>query len=212
MPGPVAHVTDAISNGRRQNLDEYIKQIIGMPPHISRSMLVRNLFRPKPGQDFEIDPNALNDDYRLSSGSQQSLQRIQSNQQQATRQPSNPQLGNGASTGYGGMGPPPVGGGPRMSHQRQQPSLGGGGYGGLASPNGGPERPYLQTQPSNLTASLTDFDRRWPTAEGQSGVPKRHIRHPHPSGYCVRPARGTIEAAIQDCTADKNTGAVRGSE
>ena len=151
MPGPVAHVTDAISNGRRQNLDEYIKQIIAMPPHISRSSLVRNLFRPKAGQDFEIDPNALNDDYRLSGGSQQSLQRTQSNQPGpgvASRQSSNPQM----SGGYGGMGPPP---GARTSHQRQQPSMGnGGGYGGLTSPPpqpNGPDRPYLQSQPSNLT-------------------------------------------------------------
>ncbi|KPI42905.1 Protein scd2/ral3 [Cyphellophora attinorum] len=148
MPGPVAHVTDAISNGRRQNLDDYIKQIIAMPPHISKSILVRNLFKPKPGQDFEIDPNALNDDYRLSGGSQQSLQRIQSNQQQATRQTSNPQMGNGGG-GYGGMGPPPpVGPGARMSHQRQQPSVGGGGYGGLTSPVNPGDRPYLNPQAS----------------------------------------------------------------
>lgn len=149
MPGPVAHVTDAISNGRRQNLDEYIKQIIAMPPHISKSPLVRNLFRPKPGQDFEIDPNALNDDYRLSEGSQQSLQRTQSNQPgQPARQPSNPQMGGG----YGGMGPPAGPVGARGPHQRQQPSMGGG-YGGMMSPNGGPgpDRPYLQSQPSNLT-------------------------------------------------------------
>jgi bud emergence protein 1 len=137
MPGPVAHVTDAISNGRRQSLDQYIKQIIAMPPHISKSMLVRNLFKPKPGQDFEIDPNALNDDYRLSDGSQQSLQRIQSNQA------GEPQM----SGGYGGMGPPPN---QRASHQRQQPSVSGGaGYGGIKSPNG--DRPYLHNQASNLT-------------------------------------------------------------
>lgn len=136
MPGPVAHVTDAISNGRRQNLDEYIKKILTMPPHISKSMLVRNLFRPKPGQDFEIDPNALNDDYRLSSGSQQS------SLQQASRQPSNTQM----HSGYGGMGPPPSAGS-RGSHQRQQPSSGG--YGGMMSPYG--DRPHLQTQSSNLT-------------------------------------------------------------
>ena len=39
----VAHVTDAISNGRRQNLDEYIKKIIAMPTHISKSILVRKI-------------------------------------------------------------------------------------------------------------------------------------------------------------------------
>ena len=73
MPGPVAHVTDAISNGRRQNLDDYIKKILSMPPHISKCGLVRQLFAPRPG-DFEIDPNALGEDYRLSGTSQQSTQ------------------------------------------------------------------------------------------------------------------------------------------
>jgi bud emergence protein 1 len=73
MPGPVAHVTDAISNGRRQTLDEYIRKILSMPPHISKCQLVRQLFAPRLG-DFEIDPNALGDDYRLSGASQQSSQ------------------------------------------------------------------------------------------------------------------------------------------
>lgn len=71
MPGPVTHVTDAISNGRRQNLDEYIKKLLAMPPHISRCQLVRELFAPRPG-DFEIDPNAMEDSCRLSGESQQS--------------------------------------------------------------------------------------------------------------------------------------------
>ncbi|KAI1977895.1 bud emergence protein 1 [Ophidiomyces ophidiicola] len=69
MPGPVTHVTNAISNGRRQNLDEYIKKLLSMPPHISRCQLVRQLFAPRAG-DFETDPNAVADDYRLSTGSQ----------------------------------------------------------------------------------------------------------------------------------------------
>jgi hypothetical protein len=68
MLGPVAHVTDAISNGRRQSLDEYIRKILLMPPHISKCHLVRQLFAPRPG-DFEIDPNALGDDYRLLGSS-----------------------------------------------------------------------------------------------------------------------------------------------
>lgn len=124
MPGPVAHVTDAIANGRRQNLDEYIKKIVSMPPHISKSMLVRNLFKPRPPQDFEIDPNAMNEDYRLSGGSQQSLQRIQSNQAPH-------------SQSYDGMPPPSA----RSSHQRGQLSM---------SANGGAPPPLLH-QASNLT-------------------------------------------------------------
>jgi bud emergence protein 1 len=73
MPGPVTHVTDAISNGRRHNLDEYIKKLLSMPPHISRCDIVRLLFAPREG-DFEIDPNAAGEDYRLSGTSQQSSQ------------------------------------------------------------------------------------------------------------------------------------------
>ncbi|KAL2429955.1 Protein scd2/ral3 [Exophiala dermatitidis] len=144
MPGPVAHVTDAISNGRRQNLDEYIKKILTMPPHISKSMLVRNLFKPRPGQDFEIDPNALGEDYRLSGASQQSFQ-----QQPASRTSSNPQQpqqqpgGVGAGAGYGGM-PPPGPQGARTSQQRSQMQ-------GLGL--GGP--PYLHSQASNLTQAST---------------------------------------------------------
>lgn len=71
MPGPVTHVTDAISNGRRQNLDEYIKKLLAMPPHISRCTLVRQLFAPRAG-DFEIDPSAFGEDARYSTGSHQS--------------------------------------------------------------------------------------------------------------------------------------------
>src|SRR5256885_2235230 len=128
MPGPVAHVTDAISNGRRQSLDEYIRKILSMPPHISKCQLVRQLFAPRPG-DFEIDPNALGDDYRLSGASQQSSQNEAS--YSASRQSSNSQV-NG-SGGYGGMYPPG-----HPSHQRGPPvpTMGG---------------PFLRNEASTLT-------------------------------------------------------------
>ncbi|KAL4787579.1 hypothetical protein BJX76DRAFT_301233 [Aspergillus varians] len=71
MPGPVAHVTDAISDGRRHNLDEYIKNLLSMPQHITRCALVRQLFAPRPG-DFEIDPGAFGEEVRFSGGSHQS--------------------------------------------------------------------------------------------------------------------------------------------
>jgi bud emergence protein 1 len=137
MPGPVAHVTDAISNGRRQSLDEYIRKILSMPPHISKSQLVRQLFAPRPG-DFEIDPNALGDDYRLSGASQQSSQNEAS--YSASRQSSNSQV-NGAG-GYGGMYPPG-----HPSHQRGPPvpQMGG---------------PFLRNEASTLTqASATSSNK-----------------------------------------------------
>ena len=135
MPGPVTHVTDAISNGRRQNLDEYIRKLLSMPPYISRSPLVRELFAPRPG-DFEIDPNAIGEDYRLSSASQQSTDNDMS--RTASRQSSRGQM-NG---GYGGMPPPSA----RPVHQR----------GPSAAANGGPiPAQAMNRQPSSLTQVST---------------------------------------------------------
>ena len=54
MPGPVPRITDGLFNERQQKLDVYIKRIIDMPPHISKSLLVRNLFKPRPDQDCAL--------------------------------------------------------------------------------------------------------------------------------------------------------------
>ena len=150
MPGPVQHVTDAISNGRRQNLDEYIKKILGMPPHISKSMLVRNLFKPKPGQDFEIDPNALREDYRLSGGSQQSLPPV--SRTSSNQRPPGP--------AYGGMPPPSA----RSSQQRGPVPMSAGP--GMAM--GG--QPYLHSQPSNLTQASNSSSMKASNAAGPMKV------------------------------------------
>ena len=125
MPGPVAHVTDAISNGRRQNLDEYIHKVLNMPPHISRSMLLRKFFAPRQG-DFEIDPNAVGGDYRLSGASQRSQTLLQAGQipQQSLNGPS------GVSSAYDGMPAPGV----RPNNQQGQPSVSAGA--GTGGPNG----------------------------------------------------------------------------
>lgn len=71
MPGPVTYVTDNITNGRRANLDEYIKNLLKLGPHITRSDLVCDFFKPKE-DDYEIDPNISADGYRLSGTSQHS--------------------------------------------------------------------------------------------------------------------------------------------
>ena len=130
MPGPVAHVTDTISNGRRQNLDEYVKKILSMPLHISRCQLVRNLFAPRPG-DFEIDPTAVGDHYRLSGASQQSSQNGLSST--ASRQSSSGQVNGGQGT----AGMPQAA---RAAHQRGQMSSS---AGPTSAPHGG--APFPQT-------------------------------------------------------------------
>ncbi|KAI9704856.1 MAG: bud emergence protein 1 [Candelina mexicana] len=115
MPGPVTYVTDAISNGRRQNLDEYIKKLLAMPPYISKCHLVRQLFQPREG-DFEMDPDAVNEDYRLSSASQRSsAEESASPSGQSSRGNLN---GNGSQTASNVNAPHP-----RTQHQRGQPSV-----------------------------------------------------------------------------------------
>ena len=91
MPGPVTYVTDAISNGRRESLDEYVKRLLKLPQYISRCQLVRELFEPREG-DFELDPRAMQEDYRLSSGSQQYP--TNQNSQNLSREPSSNHLDN----------------------------------------------------------------------------------------------------------------------
>jgi bud emergence protein 1 len=138
MPGPVTHVTDAISNGRRQNLDEYIRKLLAMPEHISRCQLVRELFAPRPG-DFEIDPSAVGDGYRLSGESQQSSGHDASRSD--SRQSSQGHM-SASGVGYP-AGPGPQG---RAPHQRGQPSLSQGS-------NASQSRTELQPPPMNRQAS-----------------------------------------------------------
>ncbi|CCC11738.1 hypothetical protein SMACR_04720 [Sordaria macrospora] len=68
MPGPVNYVTDAITEGRRHNLDSYVKSLLEQPPHISRCNLVKQFFTPREG-DYEIDPSVAREEYRFSGGS-----------------------------------------------------------------------------------------------------------------------------------------------
>ena len=103
MPGPVTYVTDAISNGRRESLNQYVKELLALPPYISQCALVKELFAPREG-DHELDPDRVTEDYRHSSGSQQSSF-TGSLSRTASRQSSQGQM-NGAN-GYGAMGPPP---------------------------------------------------------------------------------------------------------
>ncbi|KAF4552848.1 SH3 domain-containing protein 2 [Elsinoe fawcettii] len=59
MPGPVQFVTDKISEGRRENLDEYLQHLLRLGQHITRSALVCGFFQPRAVGDYEVDPNAV---------------------------------------------------------------------------------------------------------------------------------------------------------
>ncbi|EGC48618.1 protein kinase [Histoplasma capsulatum var. duboisii H88] len=152
MPGPVTHVTDVISSGRRQNLDEYIKKLLSMPPHISRCQLVRQLFAPRPG-DIEIFPNS-SDEYRLSGGSRRSSG-------QDPSQPESPHSSRGHMNtgGYptGSMGPPMSQRQPQaQSHLQQgrvpsQSQSNGSGNGSVSLSRAELQNQMMNRQPSAMT-------------------------------------------------------------
>ncbi|KHN97010.1 MAP kinase activator [Metarhizium album ARSEF 1941] len=70
MPGPVSYVTDAITEGRLHNLDAYVKNLLGQPQYISHCNLVKRFFAPREG-DYEVDATYVEEELRLSEGSQQ---------------------------------------------------------------------------------------------------------------------------------------------
>ncbi|KAI5463521.1 MAP kinase activator [Mariannaea sp. PMI_226] len=116
MPGPVNYVTDAITEGRLHNLDAYVKNLLNQPHYISRCNLVRQFFAPREG-DYDIDPSAGSEEYRLSQGSQPSS--TDSPADGASRQSSRNNLNGG---GYSGLSAAPAparqnGGQPTMSRQ-----------------------------------------------------------------------------------------------
>jgi bud emergence protein 1 len=122
MPGPVNYVTDAITEGRQHNLDAYVKNLLTQPPYISRCTLVKQFFAPREG-DYEMDPNAVNEEYRLSGGSQQSSTDSPTNG--ASRQSSRGNLNGG---NYAGLSAAPA---RNVPYQRGQPSLSANGIQGV---------------------------------------------------------------------------------
>ena len=149
MPGPVTFVTDAISNGRRESLNDYMKKLLALPPYISKCQYVRELFAPREG-DFELDPRAMGEDYRLSNGSQQSSA-TGSLSRTASRQSSGGPT-NGTNYPPGSMGPPHH----RISHQRSNTSVpatngASSGYQSHRGPQDYHSQAAINRQPSSLT-------------------------------------------------------------
>ncbi|KAF2748811.1 hypothetical protein M011DRAFT_338471 [Sporormia fimetaria CBS 119925] len=136
MPGPVTYVTDNISNGRRRDLDEYIRNLLKLGKHITHGTLVKRFFSPRQG-DYEIDPEiAAAQEYRMSHTSGRSSEPSQSASRQSSAdqlQATTPQTPYSTATSY-------------ASHQR---GLSQQGYGGLNVP------PPLQQQNSNVSATST---------------------------------------------------------
>ncbi|KAK3672091.1 bud emergence protein 1 [Recurvomyces mirabilis] len=132
MPGPVKFVTDGISEGRRANLDEYLRDLLALSQKITTSSLVRNFFAPREN-DYEVDPNAVDLDIharpkdprdRYSAASQGSYQngaypQAPQHQRQLSQQSQQQQQGHQYSQSQAS-----VNGGPYGQHQRGMSSQG----------------------------------------------------------------------------------------
>lgn len=160
MPGPVAHVTDAISNGRRQNLDEYIKKIVDQPAYIREDILVRKLFAPRP-EDYEIDPT-VGDDYRLSGQSLAQTQSRGSSGAGSMQLPPHPALNTMPPPHNSTSAHSMRNGGPTSSRPSYGSSITGGGPGKSSL-----GQPPLHSQASNLTQNST--------GSGNSATPKSNL-------------------------------------
>lgn len=124
MPGPVKFVTDNISEGRRENLDQYLRELLGMSQHITCSSLVRNFFAPREG-DYEVDPSVadLNEHARSVEPQQRYSQASQhSYHQTAGSMHSQSQSRQGSSAGMHQHSQSQASNSP-YTHQRGQPSL-----------------------------------------------------------------------------------------
>ncbi|CAK4032000.1 scd2 ral3 [Lecanosticta acicola] len=154
MPGPVKYVTDNITEGRRANLDEYLRDLLRLPQHIVCSSLVRNFFAPREG-DYEVDPAAavdLNEHARPAPSSGRERYSAASSQgsyqNQPFQQPGQPRgPPNGASHQYNqsqsSSGPP--------GHQRAQPSQASNSFTSQSPPNAG----GMPTAQRSMTSTTT---------------------------------------------------------
>lgn len=123
MPGPVKFVTDNISEGRRENLDQYLRELLGMAQHITCSSLVRNFFAPREG-DYEVDPSVadLNEHARSAEPQQRYSQASQNSHGQAYSMHSHSQSRQGSNAGLHQHSQSQASNAP-YTHQRGQPSL-----------------------------------------------------------------------------------------
>lgn len=107
MPGPVKFVTAKISEGRRQNLDQYLSDLLALGPHIARSHIVCNFFAPV-GGDNEV--NGDNNDHgaqnRYSQASRGSLQDPYNTNRYSQERQQTSYLNGSAQQTPGLMGPP----------------------------------------------------------------------------------------------------------
>jgi bud emergence protein 1 len=164
MPGPVQFVTDKISDGRRENLDQYLRELLGMAQHITCSSLVRNFFAPRAG-DYEVDPAAvdLNEHARSAEPQQRYSQASQTSSYNQTAQSmhSHTQSRQGSTAGMHQHTASQASNSP-YAHQRGQPSL---------SANGPPQQQQQQQQQGHYR-SPSEYTQNAPAPANSSQPPR----------------------------------------
>lgn len=146
MPGPVKFVTDSISEGRRANLDEYLRDLLSLQQHITCSSLVRNFFAPRDG-DYELEQSEteLGDHARPAEPQSRHSQASQGSyqSQQAYQQPGQPRQTTNPTHQYNQS---QTSNGPAYGHQRAQQSQASASFTSHSPPNvGGLPAPARQT-------------------------------------------------------------------
>lgn len=165
MPGPVKFVTDNISEGRRENLDQYLRELLGMAQHITCSSLVRNFFAPREG-DYEVDPSVadLNEHARSAEPQQRYSQASQNSYGQgAYSMHSHSQSRQGSNAGMHQHSQSQASNSP-YTHQRGQPSL-------SAAPPQHQQGGHYRS-PSEFTQNPAAAAQQAPTAAPSSGPVK----------------------------------------
>lgn len=158
MPGPVKYVTDNITEGRRVNLDEYLRDLLRLPQHIVCSSLVRNFFSPREG-DYEVDPSAvdLNDHARPATARSNDRYSAASSQgSYQSQQYQQPGQARGPPNGTGHQYNPSQSSTAPYGHQRAQQSQASNSFTSQSPPNAGGMPPNQRTMTNTTTSSQTN--------------------------------------------------------
>lgn len=157
MPGPVKFVTDNISEGRRANLDEYLRDLLRLRPEITSSSLVRNFFAPRHG-DYEVDLNEIDlEEHARTQQNPQQQQRYSNASQQSH---------NAQQNGYTGQQQRQPG--PQHNYNQSQTSNGGYGH---------------QRQQQSYSSQQAYSSQQQPPQQGHYRSPSSYSQHPNQQQY-----------------------------
>jgi len=187
MPGPVQFINDGITEGRRQNLNEYLQHLLRLGDNIKKSSLVLKFFNPRQG-DYEIDPNTIGSSNPvrrstnisngmmgppLTSSSQQQQQRY--SQSSLPPQSSSNSNSNSPQVGYGGH---------QQQHQQQQHQR-------QLSSVISPRSPYQQQQSSISSNNNSNNTNSFHKSQTSTGSQSSQLNSP----YVASPLTSSLQSS-----------------